>query len=115
MLRPPHSIWIENGEDADAVYRAAIANPELKGFDIELFGWTAWDPAEELAWNAKYAWLQREKPAVVLPAKPSEPDAEDASPVRESCDKVVDDKPPALEQLVTEIRWHRPARHWLSE
>jgi hypothetical protein len=115
----PHFIWIGNGEDADAVYRAAMADPELKGFDIELFGWAAWDVAEEAEWNAKWEQIQqrRAKPAAVLPAKPSEADTEEASLVRESSDKAVNDKPPAPApaQLVTEIRWRPMSRHWLSE
>jgi hypothetical protein len=111
----PYFIWVANGEDADAVYRAAMADPALKGFDIELFAWTEWDPAAEAEWLAKLEQI-REKAAAdaraVLPAKPSEPDAEDASPVRVSSDQAVDE-PARVEQPRTEVRWHAPPKHWM--
>jgi hypothetical protein len=111
----PHFIWIGNGEDEAVVYREAMADPALKGFDIELFAWTEWDPAAEAEWLAKLEQI-REKAAAdaraVLPAKPSEPDAEDASPVRVSSDQAVDE-PARVEQPRTEVRWHAPPKHWM--
>ena len=109
----PHFIWIENGQDAGAAYRAALANPELKGFDIELIGWPPWDPAEVAEWEEQIEKIKAAEAAAAL-NQPMTENSTAVENVERPPRKPAVKEPAASEPAGPQVRWRRQLRHWMS-